>query len=426
MNKRTVRMKFMQKDIDMQKKCGKYYVIVTPFFPSNESFRGPYVYDLVNAIIQNSSYEVIVFVPCTKSDKRERYEYGGINVELFQVSETRSYFFNGIFNGCNVKRFMAKFEQCGIDIHFVAAVHCHTAPFGIYGLALKRKNPDIKVLLHHHDRDPYTIRNGKLANWKPNLYFRANNTVNIIQAVDYNISISHVIEDNLLCFPKAGEKEVFDYYLKRLESIKNFPPVVIKKSVILYNGVDLSKFYPKKKDCHDGNFRIGCIANFQDLKGHMVLLKAINVLVCKKVITQLNLVMIGTGETLDECKKYVKEFGLEEMVEFRTEIDHSLLVDFYNLLDLFVLPTMFEGFGCVLTEAYACGVPFMVCENQGAAECIDPSEMDRWTFPIKNYKRLAELIENFYRHRYKQHLCVPIDINRLVRDFLEEVGLSVR
>ncbi|WP_455633575.1 hypothetical protein, partial [Parabacteroides sp.] len=171
------------------------------------------------------------------------------------------------------------------------------APFGIYGLALKRKNPDIKGLLHHHDRDPYTIRNGKLANWKPNLYFRANNTVNIIQTVDYNISISHVVEDNLLSFPKAGEKETFESYLKRLESIRNFPPVAIKKSIVLYNGVDLDKFYPKKKEKDDTVFRIGCIANFQALKGHMVLLKAINELVRKQTMTRLNLVMIGTGET---------------------------------------------------------------------------------------------------------------------------------
>ncbi|WP_455633573.1 glycosyltransferase, partial [Parabacteroides sp.] len=122
-----------------------------------------------------------------------------------------------------------------------------------------------------------------------------------------------------------------------------------------------------------------------------------------------------------ECKEYVKGSGLEDMVEFRTEIDHRLLVDFYNSLDLFVLPTMFEGFGCVLTEAYACGVPFMVCENQGAAECIEPTEMDRWTFPINDHEKLAQLITNFYWYRYEQHLCVPIDINQLVRDFLEEI-----
>lgn len=412
---------------DAGNKSRKYYIIVSPFFPSKESFRGPFIYDLANAIIHATSYEVVVFLPCGRKDKKERYEYGGIYVELFHVLETPSYFFNGIFNNWNVKHFIAKFEQCGIDINSVVAVHCHTAPFGIYGLALKRKNPNIKVLLHHHDRDPYTILNGKLANWKPNLYFRARNTANIIQSVDYNVSISHVVEDNLLRFPRAGRTETYGPYIHRLFQLKNFSSTVIKHSVILYNGVDLTKFYPKGKGtCYNGTFRIGCIANFQALKGHMTLLKAIYEIVGRKAIMPMNLIMIGTGETLNECKQYVLETGLDDIVSFQTEVDHCLLVDFYNSLDLFVLPTMFEGFGCVLTEAYACGVPFMVCEHQGAAECIEQAEVDRWTFPVNDYKKLAELIMDFYKNRYKQHLNASIDINQLVREFLRQVELLER
>lgn len=407
----------------MQKENKPIYLVVTPFFPSEKSFRGPFIYDQVQAIANNSTMEVVVFMPSRSVEKQDKYEYGGIEVYLFKIRETPSYFFNGIFNKRNARSFLARIKQCGIDVTNIVAVHCHTAPFGIYGLALKNENPYIKVLLQHHDRDPYTIRNGKMANWKPNLHYRARNTMRIIGAVDYNISISHAVEDNLLAFPKAGEYESFRPYLNRLKGIKKMPSVSVKKSLVLYNGVDLQKFYPKPSLRNYDKFRIGCIGNFQPLKGHITLLMAVKELTDIHPTIPLSVIIIGTGETLNDCKRYVERNRLDNIVEFRTEVDHNALVDFYNSLDLFVLPTTFEGFGCVLTEAYACGVPFMVCEHQGAAECIEPSEINRWTFPAGDYHKLAILIKDFLKNRYQQHLCVPIDINILISDFLRKIDL---
>ena len=48
----------------------KYYIVVTPFFPTQESFRGPFIYDQVKALKKVSDYEVVVFKPTTSNDKR--------------------------------------------------------------------------------------------------------------------------------------------------------------------------------------------------------------------------------------------------------------------------------------------------------------------------------------------------------------------
>lgn len=51
----------------------KIYICITPFFPTPSSFRGPFVYDQVNAIERNSDYQVIVFVPKAYGSKKADY-----------------------------------------------------------------------------------------------------------------------------------------------------------------------------------------------------------------------------------------------------------------------------------------------------------------------------------------------------------------
>ena len=157
----------------------KSYIVVTPFFPTPESFRGPFVYDQVKAIKECSDYEVFVFKPTSFRDKTDSYDYDGIKVILFRSIESPSYLFNGMFNGINANNFVNRFKSIGISIDSVAAVHCHTSSFGAYGLALKKLNPNIKVLLQHHDKDPFTILNGKFANWKLNSCYRAKKNIKI-------------------------------------------------------------------------------------------------------------------------------------------------------------------------------------------------------------------------------------------------------
>lgn len=401
----------------------KYYICVTPFFPSPVRWQGAYVLDQVKAIQRNSDYEVVVFKTNPLGLKEDDYEMDGIKVHVIRPFLMPSYILNGLTEGLIGMLFVRKLKALDINPMEVAFVHCHTASHGAFGFGVKYVNLEAKVLIQFHDLDPYTLRNGKWADKRWNVRYRARKSLSAFNRADMLISISTPVQDNLLAFPKARPQEIYPSYLQRLEQVKDFPNVKPKHTYILYNGVDtrffnaVSSFYSS----HDKNiFRIGCIGNFQELKDHITLIKAFNLL-HKRGYKNMVLSLLGSGETKNTCVKYLKENNLMQYVEWPKEVYHEQLPDFYRSLDLFVLPSVYEGFGCVYTESYACGAPFMGVYDQGAAEVIAPNERDKWLIKPHDYVALANLIERYYKERYEQHLCQPYDINKLIQGFLNKI-----
>ena len=395
----------------------KYYICVTPFFPSPKRWQGAYVLDQVKAIQRNSDYEVVVFKTNPLSDKEEDYVVDGVKVHTLRPLLMPSYILNGMTEGIVGRLFVRKLKTLGIDPQEVAFVHCHTASHAAFGFGVKRVNPRVKVMIQFHDLDPYTLRNGKWAEKRWNVRYRAKKSLSAFNRADLLICISTPVLGNLLAFPKARPQEVYPSYLTRLEYLKDFSSVKPKNTYVLYNGVDTTLFHPKQEVRKEDVFRIGCIANFQELKDHLTLIKAFELL-HQKGYKKMVLSLLGSGGTKEECISYLVSHGLMKYVEWPKEVAHEALPAYYNSLDLFVLPSVYEGFGCVYTEAYACGVPFMGIYDQGAAELIDPEERDKWLIQPHDYEQLARIIERQYRKETKQHLCKSHDIDLLITEFL--------
>ena len=70
----------------------------------------------------------------------------------------------------------------------------------------------------------------------------------------------------------------------------------------------------------------------------------------------------------------------------------------YNRAELFVLPSLEDGFGLVTGEAMACGLPAIVTDQCGSAEWVSPGETG-WVVPAGAADALAEAIEHALRHR---------------------------
>jgi len=399
-------------------KKGKIYITITPFFPTKESFRGPFIYDQVKAIERNSDFHVVVFKPTSVLHPEPDYEYEGVKVYRFKTVQVPSMVFNGMTNGYNAISFLKKVKEIGINYDDIVVAHGHTAMFAVYALALKRQNSSLISIVQHHDPDPFGIRCGRFTNWGLNAKFKAKVALRLFKKIDVHLSVSKYVENNLISFPGHSSHDIDAKYLSILKKLCRINSFIPKKSIVLYNGVDTKIFYPAPVE-HE-LFTIGCIGNFGDWKDQLTLLKAVKEIHVRG-ITDFKVILIGSGEEEEKYKRFIFENKLSDIVELRREVQHNKLPAIFNSFDLFVLPSYFEGFGCVFTEAAACGVPFMTCCGQGAAEYIDPSEIDKWAIQPFDYKNLASKIIDFRNNKYRQKLIESYDINVLVYRFLNEI-----
>lgn len=394
------------------------YIVITPFFPTPTSFRGSFVYDQVKAIERNSVYKVLVFKPTSIFHPEDDYDYEGIHVYRFNTLEMPSMLFNGLTNKFNTSNFIKKIYELGIDIRDVGVAHGHTAIFAAYSLALKRIKQSIISIVQHHDPDPFGLRNGRLQTWGVNARFKAKKAFKLFEQIDIHLCISHYVETNLKSFPGHSSFDVDERYLSILKKCKKFKSFIPKKSIVLYNGVDKDIFYPNPVT-HD-KFIIGCIANIGDWKNQITLLRAV-----KKLYDEgendIKVVLVGSGSGELQCRQFIDDNNLEDVVEIQREVHHKLLPQKFNTFDIFVLPSYFEGFGCVFTEAAACGIPFITCIGQGATEYLSQDELEKWTIKPFDYNDLARKIKNYKVNRAPQIMIESYDINVLIKRYLIEL-----
>lgn len=399
------------------------YIEITPFFPTSESFRGPFIYDQVKAIIDTNKFDrVLVFRPCSTNNPTKDYQYKGIEVHYFPIKTLPANFFVSLFDQWNIKSFLSRLAEVGVDIQAIKVAHSHVSRNGIYANALKEINNNIITILQHHDLDPYNLILSKQSNFRFNLRFNSKRNIELFNKIDLHIGVSNNVIDNLKSFPSHGNNETYGPYLQALNKVKNLKSPVLKKTYVLYNGVNTNIFHQKNIQ-KDNIFTIGCIGNFLALKSQITLIKAIDTIIKTNQSEKIRVIFIGTGVCFNECVKYVHKHNLSDYISFRKEIQHEKLADFYNSLDLFILPSIFEGFGCVFTEAYACGVPFMACYGQAISELLPQNDWNKWLIQPGNYLELANRILEYKEKHYKQTLNQDYDINSLIKKFIKELNL---
>lgn len=101
----------------------------------------------------------------------------------------------------------------------------------------------------------------------------------------------------------------------------------------------------------------------------------------KGSLPALKYVIAGTGDDLPRLETMLRESGLGSKVILAGFVPGVELPEYYNLCDVFVMPSKREGFGIVFLEALACGKPVIAGKLDGSVDAVLDGEVGELVDP---------------------------------------------
>ncbi len=237
------------------------------------------------------------------------------------------------------------------QIHIVNCQQHRSTPLGVIAAALTAQNPAVISTLHGLGFAKSWRR--KCLNWV--LYKKVDRIVGVSEAVCRDI-----LESNW-----------------GLQSDKVKP---------IHNGLDLEAFLvnTSKDEARDGllpgmtqGFWFGTAGRLSPVKNHRNLILAFSKVAERH--SHAHLLIAGEGELAGELQSLVAHLQLQERVHFlgfRRDMPRIL-----RSLDVFVLPSLREGFGLALLEAMASGLPVIGARVGGVPEIFGEHDLGRLIEP---------------------------------------------
>jgi glycosyltransferase involved in cell wall biosynthesis len=205
-----------------------------------------------------------------------------------------------------------------------------------------------------------------------------------------------------------------DWLLRRLASHiifvaannqRRFNGVELPASSVIYNGVDLSVFYPAASK-REGPVNIGFISNLVDRKRPDWLVRAAGQLAREGL--NIKVLLAGNDFTGGRKAKELQDLARQEGITGRYHYigPRSDVPDVLRSLDILVLPSERdkEAFPRIVVEAMACGVPVLATAVAGVPEAVvdgetgslaDPDDFDAF---LDGPRRLV--VDDDLRRRY--------------------------
>jgi glycosyltransferase involved in cell wall biosynthesis len=154
--------------------------------------------------------------------------------------------------------------------------------------------------------------------------------------------------------------------------VRRYDRVPTRKIVMLPYGIRMAEVVcPLSKTAAKAalgltGFCLGTIGRLEEQKGHRVLLAAIPALVSQ--IPDLQVILVGDGRQRGALEQQARELGIAPLVHFLgTRRDLALL---YRAMDVFVLPSLWEGLPLVLLKAMAAGLPVIATRVSGVEDVV--------------------------------------------------------
>jgi len=200
-------------------------------------------------------------------------------------------------------------------------------------------------------------------------------------------------------FKQASQIQAISHYLANFAKERGYRGEV----QVVPNGVNVEAFSVKR------------LADREEIRNKLGINKDDNVLITTSRLVEKNavgdiikslkylpenvkLIIIGAGPLEFDLKLYAKRFTLNARVRFIGFIPHSELPVYLHISDIFVRPSLSEGFGSSFIEAMAAGIPVIATPVGGITDFLFDPFMNKDKLPtglfcdVKDPENLAEKI----------------------------------
>ncbi|CAM1350690.1 glycosyltransferase family 4 protein [Tenacibaculum halocynthiae] len=247
----------------------------------------------------------------------------------------------------------------------------------------KTINPDIiHTHLGHADLlGMWSARNvqAKVFCTMHNIYFKKN-MLDILFFKMYSYLFKNKnIDVNVIAISKAVNNHVVD--------VLKLP---IDKSYLLYNAIPFKKI-EKRKGKGDKTHLL-FVGRLEKQKSISTLLKAISHI----NNNEIEVTIVGDGKLKTELQQQVLDLGLNGQVTFEGKQKDT--DKYYKSADIFILPSIWEGFGIVILEAFRAKLAVIASNIEGPAELIKHAN-NGLLFEPENYIDLANKITMLFNDK---------------------------
>lgn len=207
----------------------------------------------------------------------------------------------------------------------------------------------------------------------------------------------------------AADRVITDWLVDRVVAVSWDIEKVLKRIydskrvLCIHNGIDVEavrvtiqrEAMRKKWQIAEDAMVIGTVGRLVPVKGHAILLEATSILRAAK--QNVTLVVVGDGLLRSELEGTAQRLGMENAVIFAGHQDQAY--DFLNMMDIFVLPSLYEGIPMVLLEALALrrpvvatgvgGIPEVIAHDR-SGKLVNPGDPDELAVALKELIEMPE------------------------------------
>lgn len=175
----------------------------------------------------------------------------------------------------------------------------------------------------------------------------------------------------------AKKITVVSRYLK--DEVGKIDTKLLLKTEVIPMGVDTKQFSSNKysvniKNKYNSNGKIVLyVGRLSPEKGVKYLIDAMPLILNKMPKTKL--LIIGNGPIKQELENQVKKLNLESKIIFLGAVEHNKLPPYFATADIFVLPSIKEGFGLTVIEALASACPVISTGVGGIKDIVPPTNL---------------------------------------------------